>query len=810
MQGSGVIKSRFVASSVSEKQSAYYRSAAYKKIPTSPGLFDIMSHTSSSSPEGSAVRLWNRSAAHYNSASSETIRKRMEPAQRKIYDFFRDTHNLIRMESPATTKLSVRQKSALLIVEDPKDWYDYAPIIETEVNDYGLISFDFEWYGEHTQPILPSMRSDYRFQRRIVFVHFATASGKTCFFDLEKMRGGNPVDPMHPLQSLPDVFIPWLKDPTVIKVGSEISVDALASKLPIRGTVDTRRVFAEYQKEERGRLINVGETAKTGTGVQAFWIKNCDFRPMTRTKYEKIYGPSPYPDWQGQRVWPLFRRPAQIYKWPQKLDGTYRDDVYFYNWHDATTQIGMPAKLFLEDTEQQGRCVIGVNDTVESTIFKYLGEFKVGIEEEGEDMQLVEEEDWDAEVDKILHDGDYDDAFDDISTSGDAPPSKKRRKSSLRQITGQAPAYACYWNRDIDRNNPYQYNPVWGRRCEFCGVGGHSLVDTKGVLMCPRRKEIAVGERVCVYPYCGQQDTHMTQVCPQLHEICSMCLHRGHGEEDYCYDWSMRQWQERQREFEAFAQFGLFTKRRHHDERWGFFAARFGSPYPYPVFYRDLIQMSIPAADDLLAPQREHVRVSARGPRMGSAQGPYAPSSGRPSASRSQSASSPERRRPPPPAAPPSAQSYPHRSSSSSATRRSAFSRLGARVESPEPGTSRPRTHGSPVSARSASRSGRTDRGASPRPGCSMDASPRPASPQPGTSGHRTRSTTRRSSPARRTRSSARPASPPPRASASRSSGSDDSVQVVRVVERKPRASDEDPDYRPTARKSSLRKTKKK
>ncbi len=784
-----------------------------------------MAYDNSSSPSGGIVKLWNRSAAHYNGASSETIRKRMEPAQRKIYDFFRDTHNLIRMESPATTKLSARQKAALFIVEDPKDWYDYAPVVETEVNDYGLLSFDFEWHGEHTDRILPSMWSDYRFQRRIVFVHFATASGKTCFFDLEKMRGGNPVDPMHPLQSLPDIFVPWLKDPTVIKVGSEISVDALASKLTLRGTVDTRRVFSEYQKEERGRLINVGETAKTGTGIQALWIKNCDFRPMTRSKYEKIYGPSPYPDWQGQRVWPLFRRPAQIYKWPQKLDGTFQDDVYFYNWHDATTQIGMPTKLFQEDTERQGRCAVGVEDTVESTIFKYLGEFKVGVEDEPEEaMQPGGDEDWEAEVEKILHDSDYDDAFDDVSTSGEAAPPRKRRKSSLRQITGQAPAYACYWNRDIDRNNPYQYNPVWGRRCEFCGVGGHSLVDTKGVLMCPRRKEIAVGERVCIYPYCGQQDTHMTLVCPQLHEICCMCLHRGHGEEDYCHDWSMRQWQERQREFEAFAPYGLFTKRRHHDERWGFYAARFGSPYPYPVFYRDLILMSIPAADDLLAPQREHVRVSARGPRMGS--GSAAHSSGRPSASRSHSASAPEPRRPPPPAAPPSAWSNPHRPSSS--TRQSAFSRLGARVTSPEPGTSRPRSHGSPDTARSTYRPGRLDRGASPRPGCSKDLSPppRPASPRPGTSGRptcsasrkdspvrHTRSTSRKDSPARRTRSTARsgrPNSPARRVSKSTSSGSDDSVQVLRVVERKRSSAEEDPDYRPTARKSSSKNSKKK
>ncbi len=748
---------------------------------------------SSSSPEGT-VKLWNRSQAHYNDSSSEAIRSTMEPAQRKVYDFFRDAHNLIRMDSPAVTKLNSRQRAALFVVEDPKDWYDYAPIVETEVNDYGLVSFDFEWHGEHTDRLYPSMYSDYRFQRRIVFVHFATASGKTCFFDLEKMRGGNPVDPMHPLQSLPDVFIPWLKDPTVIKVGSEISVDALASKLKVRGTVDTRRVFAEYQKEERGCLINVGNTAKTGTGIQALWVKNCDFRPMTRTKYEKTYGRSPYPDWQGHRVWPLFRRPTQIYKWPKKLDGTYQDDVYFYNWHDATTQVGMPSKLFLEDTSRRGRCPIGVNDTVESTIFKYLGEFKVGIDDEEEGIQVEEGEDWGAEVDQILHDADYDDAFDDISTSGEAaPPAKKTRKSSLRQMTGQAPAYICHWNRDIDRNNPYQYNPVWGRRCEFCGVGGHSVVDTKGVLMCPRRKETPVGTGVCIYPPCDQKDTHKILVCPKLHEICSLCLHRGHNEEANCPDWTVRNWEENKRQFEDFAQFGLFTKRRHHDDRWGYYAARFGSPYPYPVFYRDLVQMSVRAADDLLAPQRAHVRVSARGPRMVSNSPQSASSSGRFEASRSNDPPGPSRRCPPPPAAPPSAQSYPLRSASASAPRLSAFHRLGARVASPEPGTSRRHASVNLDTSRSDSHRGRSGRDASPRPGGSRDPDPRPASPR------RTRSHSRRDSPSRR---ASKPAS---KSSSKSSSGSDDSVQVVRVVEHRRRDTDDDPDYRPTARKSALK-----
>ncbi len=708
----------------------------------------------------------------------------MEPPQRKIYDFFRDTHNLIRFDSPSVSKLTTRQESALLIVQDPKDWYSYAPIIETEVNDYGLLSFDFEWYGEHTDcsRLLPSMRNDWNFQRRIVFVHFATASGKTCFFDLEKMRGGNPVDPMHPLQSLPDVFLPWLRDPTVIKVGSEISVDVLASKLTVRGTVDTSRIFAEYQKEERGKIIDVGVTAKTGTGIQSFWCKNCDFRPMPRHKYEKTYGASPYPDWQGHRVWPLFRRAPQIYKWPKKLDGSYQDDVLFYNFHDATTQIGMPCKLFLEDTERSGRCVIGVNDTVESTIFKYLGEFKVGIEE-SVSMELEGDEDWDAEVDKIIHDGDYDECFDDVSTSGEAvPPTKKRRKSSLRQITGQAPAYACHWGRDIDRNNPYQYTPVWGRRCEFCGVGGHSLIDTRGVIMCPRRKDISVGATVCQYPSCGNKADHMTVVCPVLHQVCYVCLHRGHGEEDHCESWSRKEWQEKKDLFELYAGDGLFTRRRHHDDRWGFYAARFGSPYPYPVFYRDLINMTVAAADELLTPQREHVRVSAKGLRMvGPKNEPQpgdASSSGRFEASKS-AASSSGSRRPPPPAAPPSAHSYPHRASSTS-TRRSALERLGPRVSSPEPGTSRHSTSSRPGTSRSPPRSGRSGR---------RSPSPRPSTP--GGHSHRSRSDARKYSPRGGSSSSS-----------SKSSSSDDSVKVVKVVEGRKRRDDDDPDYRPTARKS--------
>ena len=51
--------------------------------------------------------------------------------------------------------------------------------------------------------------------------------------------------------------------------------------------------------------------------------------------------------------------------------------------------------------------------------------------------------------------------------------------------------------------------------------------------------------------------------------------------------------------------------RRHHNERWGFFPAVFGTPFPYPLKYRDLLQLSVGEADRALAAQRPGIAVSA-------------------------------------------------------------------------------------------------------------------------------------------------------------------------------------------------------
>jgi hypothetical protein len=90
--------------------------------------------------------------------------------------------------------------------------------------------------------------------------------------------------------------------------------------------------------------------------------------------------------------------------------------------------------------------------------------------------------------------------------------------------------------------------------CKGCG-SEHSKAETCLVLK---------STEVC--GYCGKAG-HVPDVCHALHNVCGLCLVRGHRTGTECPD-DLRQALQR---FEQWADYGQFTRLRHADPSWGFF-----------------------------------------------------------------------------------------------------------------------------------------------------------------------------------------------------------------------------------------------
>ncbi len=548
---------------------------------------------------------------------------------RDLVKFFCDTRENLSIFPAYRTTLSPWQRENFAVIVDKQQWSrtSFAQTFAREVEDYKLISFDLE------------MRRDEETEEtRSVLAHFATASGRTAMFDLEQIAGGDYLDESMVLRDIPPIFRQWMRSEKIYTIGSAIGGDAKRIGFKLGRQVDMRDVFIYYrQKKFEGRpIIDIGETTKCGFGVQAWYSKGMDYKPLTMKRHEALYGPHGYKTMKGTRTWPDFKH-WSIYRWKRDEQGGISLPGRFYNFHDANTGQACIASIFLDmaagpSIRVGGECKVA--DAIESVLEPVLQSKAPAAEQELEEGELVEEAEQIPSGQSSARSGTITvsstaeeirvssspTSSEELSIYGDeeglggeeedsAPPAKKSKPVAQSVAAqGAVPQYMAFWDRDIDRWNPYERLPVWGRRCEVCGTGKHAGYDRKGNKMCPMLlQEI---KPICLYQRCGRSG-HKTLVCEKLHQICPVCWHRGHDRLAGCASWGPREWRDARNDFEAAAPLGYFTMRRHHNERWGFFPAVFGTPFPYPLKYRDLLQLSVGEADRALAAQRPGIAVSA-------------------------------------------------------------------------------------------------------------------------------------------------------------------------------------------------------
>ncbi len=561
----------------------------------------------------------------YSSPAAKKARLQLDPNTRSFYNIFWDAYQNLRIQPPFRTTLTQEQQTLCTVVTNLSEWDTIAHEFQLEVETYQFLSFDIEELDVISafDPGPSCHKTPATVRRKVVYALFSTLLGKTVIFDLEEMFGG-PVPVANPLEPVPPEFTSWIRSREIIIAGSAIHKDLATLGLEGRSLCDTGRVFEGAMMSPNGNppLIELSTNTRTGLGIQAFYSKGIDYKPMGQKDFIINYGAHRYYDEKGNRRWPAWRDPRVMYKWV-KREGKLRDFHLFYMLHDSTTPAALMAKLFLDFCHKGGKVSC-------KTIAEYLHESlgpMLGSTMPEEVLELAAPE-LESELNATINIS-TDSSEKQVSPEKERvqppllifPPTQKAHQEVqpvnkeegevsdeevqvlpveqdkvVRTGKPRAGTIFAYWDWSNERSNPYVTRPHFARLCVYCGVGKHSYKSKTGDILCDKALEDTEGEK-CTYIRCPNKFTHRTPVCPALHQKCSLCGHRGHSEGDGCPNWTRGEWRSALDDFESVADEGVYTKSRRRDERWGFWAHKWGDPYPYYAPYPLLLRMDIEDVD---------------------------------------------------------------------------------------------------------------------------------------------------------------------------------------------------------------------
>jgi hypothetical protein len=191
-----------------------------------------------------------------------------------------------------------------------------------------------------------------------------------------------------------------------------------------------------------------------------------------------------------------------------------------------------------------------------------------------------------------------------MSEVGEEPKPLVLGVSALRSTPNRQDAVSALLRKLGNVSKPADVHTFFPllKGCKVCGVE-HPEAET-----CPASDS----KEVC--GYCGRAG-HLPDVCRALHNVCGICLVRGHRAGTECPD-DLRLALQR---FEQFADLGQLTRLRHANPFWGFyFFDQRWSMMEMELQYGELILMS--PAEALLFANRPFVRsfCNSRRPRGGS------------------------------------------------------------------------------------------------------------------------------------------------------------------------------------------------
>ena len=338
-----------------------------------------------------------------SSPAADAARLRLDTQTRQFYDFFYEIYQRGRIVPTFRQTLTQEQSQYLIFVRQLSDWMDSDDSVafQQEVDIYKFISFDLEQIKPNKAavervPLFKRRRTD---QDRCVYAIFGTITGRVVIFDLESCFGG-PVMPDDPLVTVPPEFVAWIKSPDVIVAGSGVDRDLEEAGIEAQKVVNMQTVFSRHlvARENNGPLIDLGSNRRSGLGIQAYYAKDLDYKPMTAKKYIDAYGPHRYRDERGRLRWPAWRHHDTLYRWPKDEHGNLRPESFFYMWHDGSCPASVVAKIFLDSCQREP--VVARQQSVAELLDAWLGPDYLrvgGLEVLHIDEPALEEELWEPQ-----------------------------------------------------------------------------------------------------------------------------------------------------------------------------------------------------------------------------------------------------------------------------------------------------------------------------------------------------------------------------------------------------------------------------
>ncbi len=346
-----------------------------------------------------------------SSPAAQAARLRLDSHTVQFYDFFYDVYQRGRIIPTFRQNLTEAQSQYLIFVKQLSDWIDSddAVSFQQEVDTYRFMTFDLEQIKPNKEavervPLFKRRRID---QDRCVYAIFGTLTGRVVIFDLEECYGG-PVCTDDLLITLPPEFRAWFKSPDVIIAGSGVDKDLEEAGVEAQKVINMQTVFSKHLMacDHRGPLVDMSNNRRSGLGIQAYYAKDLDYKPMPARKYVEAYGLHRYQDSNGRLKWPAWRHHDHLYRWYKDREGNLKPESLFYMWHDGSCPASVVAKLFL-DTCQRDPIVIR-QSTIAEYIERFLGPdyLRVG----GLDVlhinePALEEEMWEEQGLHVVHEG---------------------------------------------------------------------------------------------------------------------------------------------------------------------------------------------------------------------------------------------------------------------------------------------------------------------------------------------------------------------------------------------------------------------
>ncbi len=420
---------------------------------------------------------------------------------------------------------------------------------------------------------------------------FSTFPGTTVVFDFHRMAGGQPHYTRPPLQDIPKVFTTWLEEPGIVVLGADVAGDAGVAGADATSCLDTRVFFDHMRRAPQAigedPIVNVyGVGNKTGLGVQAYWSKGYNHKPMAEAAYVHTYGQHRYFAARSALLrWPWWRRPAELYRWTRGINGNLADVHHFYMWSDGTTPMALLHRVQLTILIRNPWSTLYEDRSLTERLHHFIAPYV---------RQPPPPRRRPVLVDLSRDDGEISDSSEDYGpppptcsrpvpldwrpmspepappAAPVAVPSPPRRTVVEMPVWGPTQEFKTAWDMD--------FRP--GKRCTYCAADTHVFNTKDGRPICPRYHAGEV--YTCQYKYCNAGTLHCTKMCPALHSVCSTCYTRGHSEEQRCEEWDESQWAARRDAWEDVADLGLYTHQRRRIWNHGFYYHRRFSAWPWP------------------------------------------------------------------------------------------------------------------------------------------------------------------------------------------------------------------------------------